>query len=619
MNNQAITRWRAAPIQPRRTPCGIRINARLFTRSVPARAAALLLLLGLAGSGPALAQLAPPPPLKPALSLDRKLPTPTAMPLEKRAPTAIQAGATTQARSCEDDCLLSPARPWRFELFAGERTSSGFAVTQPGPVRVEVQAAGVPLLVTLRRPNGRLIERQGSGTIVIDDAASAADVDKGVLWGVGVRAAQEPARATAATLTAGVVPRAVAGGTLSVQHPPVDAERAKAALKQAAAQAASQRPQAPPAPPVDARSQAAQAQAAHDKRVAVGHAAVLSKLQPTVPAQVHTQISQRIDLRVQGQTLQQASAAAPVRLVKAEAKLKPATLGMSAGFREVVEPGLLGSKSGSGSGSGSAQGAATGGAAPVGSGGGAAAAAPAAAPVLAGLSTTEGDPGTPLTLSGSDFGGAPGEVHFIVGNGRDVAAPITYWSGDQIVTEVPYADGLPVYDGHVYVKRGDGVKTALRPFRFLPLYDVAVIGLPITQASGEFGRAFDVRLGGGALGVQTFFMATTPTNGTVNRWTGLLFGDRGDDQFYLGSRLKNGWLVVGASLGGLLGAVGGPTVRDSRHAWASIVDWRPGTDSPYLKVHWWADGGDQQVIFSAFIVVQRPKNLPCSATPCPVL
>jgi len=61
-----------------------------------------------------------------------------------------------------------PGWPQRFELLSGEHESKGFAVTQPGPLRISLQTSGVPLVVSLQRPDGRSLERQGTGQIVID-------------------------------------------------------------------------------------------------------------------------------------------------------------------------------------------------------------------------------------------------------------------------------------------------------------------------------------------------------------------------------------------------------------------------------------------------------------------
>ncbi len=281
----------------------------------------LAFLGSLAAVGPACAQLAPPPKLLPPTGAKALTPTPMkSLPPAVAAPMA--APAAPKSGWCEDDCLLAPSAPKPIELLAGERASSAFAVTQPGALRIELRATGVPLVLSLRRPDGRIVERAGSGAIVIDDSASAADVARGVLWGVSVRPAQAapPAAATG-------MPRAVAKGTLHVQHPAADKAVVRAALAKAAGDAqasAAAQPSKPAAPAVDAAAQARLAQAAYDKQVALRHAAQLTQLKATMPVAALTQMDQRIGLRIQGQTLQQAHAAVPLRPVIATAPSKAA-------------------------------------------------------------------------------------------------------------------------------------------------------------------------------------------------------------------------------------------------------------------------------------------------------
>ncbi len=562
----------------------------------PTKAACVAALVIVGAFGPAQAQLAPPPRLLPQVKPE---PAPAMAPVAAPRPAPMRAAAG----GCEEDCLLGPSRPLRFELLAGERESAGFAVTAPGPIKIQVQAQGVPLIVSLRRPDGRTVERQGSGSIVIDDAASAADIARGVLWGVGVRAAQEAPPLAGDGRRA--PPRAVAGGTLSVQHPLADAAQVQAVLKRTAAetrQKAAAMP-APAAPAVDARAQLQAAQALHDKQVAQRHASTLGTLRASLPPPAHAQLNQRIELRLQGQTLQQTSMAAPMQAARAETLAQPAMLaapGATKGpvlkTRPLTAPPATGST----------QAAATGNVGAVGSGGGAAVAAPATPPVLAGASTGEGDPGTPVMLSGSAFGDAPGEVRFIVANGRDIAAPVTYWSAAQVVTEVPYADGITVYDGQVYVKRADGSKSALRPFRFLPLYDVAELGLP--QNTGDWALAPSI---------VNIDSNASFSQGRATHTAAMLWGFKGNDKFYLNPQLRNGWVVTGANLVGL-------HLMRPGHGGAYLVESRPGTTSPYVEVRWWLDaaigiGGSNGLDYRISVMAKRPKNLPCAANPCPLL
>jgi hypothetical protein len=387
----------------------------------------------------------------------------------------------------------------------------------------------------------------------------------------------------------------VAQGSVEVQRPAVQPERVSSALDQALKEA-QQRAAAAPVAPGPAAVNTAQAQALQDGQMARRHADELVRLKATIPPAAFEQMNRRIEQRLQGQSLQQALVAVPVQPVTLAQAPTSHVAPMSVDLAK-ARPALLGSKGATGS----STAAATASVAPVGAGGAAAAAAPALAPSLVSTSAAQGDPGAPVTLTGRDFGDGPGEVHFIVGNGRDLVAPVTFWSSAQIVTEVPYADGLPAYDGHVYVKRADGAKSALRPFAFLPLYDVAVIGIP---ANSDYHLAPSV--------ANQFSVGW----GSVGHTAAALWGFKGDDKFYLNSQLRNGWVVERASVSAFLERVG--------YGGVYVVDSRPGTTSPFVQVRWWLDagvalGGSNSLKYSIGVTIKRPKNLPCAASPCPAL
>jgi hypothetical protein len=59
----------------------------------------------------------------------------------------------------------------------------------------------------------------------------------------------------------------------------------------------------------------------------------------------------------------------------------------------------------------------------------------------------------------------------------------------------------------------------------------------------------------------------------------LLWGFGDDDYFYQTKRLKSNWKVSYIDLTREVDNWGGATLMDSR----------PGTDSPYAKVHWWVE------------------------------
>ena len=120
-----------------------------------------------------------------------------------------------------------PAFPQKFSVQGPESDSFGFAATQPGPVMVDVQSQGAPVIVTLQNLALPPLTQRGSGPIRLTYQVTPQDVQKSALWVVKIRLA-EPAAGQ---------PQA-ASGTVMVQHPPVDAAIVQA---QAAAVAAQER------------------------------------------------------------------------------------------------------------------------------------------------------------------------------------------------------------------------------------------------------------------------------------------------------------------------------------------------------------------------------------------
>jgi hypothetical protein len=201
-----------------------------------------------------------------------------------------------------------------------------------------------------------------------------------------------------------------------------------------------------------------------------------------------------------------------------------------------------------------------------------------------------------VLVSGSGFSDVSGEVHFIVANGTDLVAPSTTWTETQILTQVPYKDGVPAYNGYLYVKRADGAKTTLRNFAFYPPLDVVVLGFPIAGTSGTYNqtaRLFDSR-------------APDLDWGNMSHYTYCLpWGLKGDDEYYLQTRLKNGWILDTAAIG----YRGHPGPMISGSAGAYITDARIATDSPYVKVHWWVDANSGVYYNELQVTIRGPKGL----------
>lgn len=526
---------------------------------------------------PALAVSAPAAPLLPSskpmpAALGRatpvkSLPTPTAV----VAPPATT--SSTQPLS---------TWPFRFHLKEDGRESTIFAVTQAGPIRLSLQATGVPLTLSLRRPDGRVLEQKGQSQIVIDTVADTRDIGLGLIWSVSIRPASENPNPAAARPTGGSAP-IIASGTVNLQAPAVDGPRATSAYQQLQATALDKgrmlvlRQMASlPTSPVRTGSNDS-APTNYSREVATRHMGELNRIRSLVRPSALGGLQATLETRLTGGALP------PVRTVTS---YLPGALVTAA-----ATPGTT---------------------------------APRSQPRLSTVSKTSGDPGTPLILQGSDFGATPGEIFFSVGAdasgaSRVVSTPVPGygWSDNQIELTVPMATGVPgPFDGVLWVKRPDGAQSGALPFRFEPAYETRTVytGIycPDSKASRE-GRCTvpDSRLAPNPFGRSVSHM-------TVSAHSAMFWGYKGDDEYWVSTRLKNGWLMHSAEIST------SPIDFYLPHVWPKLAfigypEFLPDTDRPYVKVHWWMEPAmDAYFIYYAppILVIKRPVGLPCSTNPC---
>jgi hypothetical protein len=136
--------------------------------------------------------------------------------------------------------LRMPAFPQTFDVAGPEVDSFGFAVTQAGPIAIDLQTQGAPLIVTLKSPGGQATTQQGAGSIRLNGGATDEDVKRSPFWFVQIRLAQPMPPQQGGR----------AGGVLNVQSPPVD----QAAVQRALQAMPAAKPEAAPSP--QARAQA---------------------------------------------------------------------------------------------------------------------------------------------------------------------------------------------------------------------------------------------------------------------------------------------------------------------------------------------------------------------------
>ncbi len=200
---------------------------------------------------------------------------------------------------------------------------------------------------------------------------------------------------------------------------------------------------------------------------------------------------------------------------------------------------------------------------------------PATGPVITSLTHNQGQPGDPIGVIGEYFPGSLCEVHFVVNPGMDLKAKTDNQNYYGISTSVPPVRGvLASYDGYVYVVVvSTSQKSNQVPFRFNPAVDYSST-LRITPDHVAWGGdmrcdingpcTFDARWGSVSRSiVNSDFMA----------------GSKGDDEFFKGYQLKNGWKVDQVQL----------IKQDTWNGDCGVSVKNEGTDSPYVVVHWWVN------------------------------
>ncbi len=211
----------------------------------------------------------------------------------RKAPKAVP--ATPQAAVHANVAL--PKFPKKFEVQGPESDSFGFAVTQPGPIAVEVQAQGAPVVVTLQSlGGGQPITQRGSGLLRLFYNATAQDVQRSVFWQVQVRAWCEDD-----CLTAGKRPQAA--GVVRVQHPPVDQAAVQKAMRAMVAQQKQPSPQEIQAAGAQAAAQMEQAfqqrKAQFEQHQRQRRAALYAQIKPQVD-QLRSRLGMGAQIRPRG-------------------------------------------------------------------------------------------------------------------------------------------------------------------------------------------------------------------------------------------------------------------------------------------------------------------------------
>jgi hypothetical protein len=453
--------------------------------------------------------------------------------------------------------LQLPAWPQRFDITGPESVSFGFIVTQPGPVIVDIQTNGTPIVASLQSAQPPAAEQSGSGSLHLAYQVTARDIQTNPMWTIKMKLAQPMSAESAGH----------AAGNVAVHAPAVDPGVAQALLdkgiaqQQSAKQAAAQRP-----------AQADPAVTAQMDAVLNGRRAQFEQQRQQVRAQMHAQ-------------LQPQAAAAQARLANRVGTrgLAPAsTAMMSAAPPTELRAARVATVSATASSSQALTAA--------GSGPGPQTVMPN--PVINSLSAVRGQPGDPVLINGSGFANG-GEVHFVINPGKDVVAHVDIWSDTQIFAEVPDASGILGFNGQTYVVRTDLARSNIVPFQFNP-------GTEFRDLRSTLDRV-----------LQYPYIASSTTANQVDRDNANPFsGFQGNDMLFLTTRLKNGWVVDDAFVYCLYNLYGMNFC--SGGAYPAAVS--RGSPSPSLTVHWWIDPGPfgnySNLAYQFDVRIVGPKGVP---------
>lgn len=447
-----------------------------------------------------------------------------------------------------------PTWPQKFAVQGKEPASFGFAVTQPGPITVDVQAQGAPVQVTLVGPGSQPHTEAGAGSVRLTHAVTPQNIQQGLLWTIRIGIQAPPGQA----------PALQANGTIAVQAPPADPAAVQAQLAALSAQRQANQQRAA----IDAKAKMDAAFQAHkadfERRQQESRAAAMAQIQPVL-----AQLQGRIGTRgiEGGATAAQEGSDVAARGMgtrgieggegAAQAKEASAQEGSDASTRGI--------------------GTATMQFAPLIS------TMPVAVPTITKLSVPQGQPLTPVIIEGKNFGTQPASALFVISPSGAVSGRIEAWSDAMIVADVPDASGLFAYDGKMFVKTAAGNSNEV-PFRFIPAQETRLISMTRDMVLAPPS-------GSGTTGDHVW-------HGPNSFWE-CFVGNKGNDVLFPTSRLKNGWTVQTGVISDLR----------SGSDWVWLVDSRPGTDTPYLNVRWSYDAFNE-VYYTFGVYIAGPKGVP---------
>jgi len=394
---------------------------------------------------------------------------------------ALWAGGLATPANAQAPAAAFPSFPQNFTVQGQARASFPLAITQPGPIVVDVDVNGGPVVVVLQGHALAPMQQQGSGHVHLSYAVTPADVQHTSLWVVSV-----------ALATPGVPgPLGQAQGTVRVQKPPGDPSVALAEAN-AAATAAHKRSRPDPQLAAQLDAARAQLQAKADQDAEQRRAAIRAAQQPVID-QLWGRAPSTVGTRALPGLSVVTKPASPVALQPLSTTPPKLT----------VPP-------------------------------------PPPPPVITnviarpGLTPTQAGPLDQVTIIGQNFGSTPADVLFLVGPNTYIEGiPVAGgWNpnGTSIVVQMPDASGLQQFDGSVFVQLNPAQSNQF-PIRFVPAVEYrhvygtqdAVYASHTETTAFLRNNQYDVEI----YHPNTGFMA--------------MGSDQGTDVFFSNTSLKPGW------------------------------------------------------------------------------
>lgn len=191
---------------------------------------------------------------------------------------------------------------------------------------------------------------------------------------------------------------------------------------------------------------------------------------------------------------------------------------------------------------------------------------------------------------GGTGGGMPSgsAVYLIDASGKEYKLQVSSWTDTHIVTRTPALGGFVNPQGcKLYVKNNAG-KSDPKPLSLAPSRTIVLMLLTDIMMTNDYVfRNQDTN--------GVFALVPNPAAGMwLNGYhTAKWFGRKNDDEYFLKRKLRNGWVVDSIDFSGDNSRLDGSRV---------------GTDSPYVKVHWWSDGPWQTARYTVKIYVKGPTG-----------